>query len=67
MLIPRTAAETRSEDAMQNNASDQPEMRTVRETYTKPIAALGVMWAYRRGDGDGCRGKEEPGEKMGGR
>ena len=68
MLIPRTTVETRSEDAVQNNASDQSEMRTVRETYIKPIAALGLMWAYRRrgrgriwGEG-GTRG-ESGGEK----
>jgi hypothetical protein len=42
-------------------------MRTAGETYTKPTAALVVMWAYQRGEVDGRVGEGRDGEKMGGR
>jgi hypothetical protein len=40
-------------------------MRTVRETYTKPIAALVVMWAYQRREVDDRVREGRDGGKMG--
>jgi hypothetical protein len=66
MLIPRTTVETRSEDAVQNNASDQSEMRTVREdihkTHSRPWVNVGIS---KEGTGTDMGRRGNPGRKRG--
>jgi hypothetical protein len=67
MPIPMTTHDKTIEDAMQNNRSGERQLRTIEGTYIKPTAALGVMWAYRKGDmsGKGGRNGRRTGENGG--
>src|SRR5258708_2815049 len=66
MPIPMTTHDKTIEDAMQNRKSGESQLRTIEGTYIKPTTALGVMWAYRKGDGSGKGGGADgEREKMG--